>query len=196
MHQRGWIKVDNAQMLIRRNRNRLSRKNNHPRGRQASKGKHYKLPRKNEIPKKALQRYFGFLNYYRNYKPRLSANLVPFFQLLKKDEKVLVTSELIEQFNEIIRDLDRCSQLALRQPLPNRQLVLMTALRQQDMLYSLKTTQTRNSLQSRNPMRLLLMARKLLFLPNSKCRYMRKNFSLYTTLSKNSDIYSGGHPNR
>ena len=37
-----------------------------------------------------------------------------------------MTSELIEQFNEINRDLDRCSQLALRQPLPNRQLVLMT----------------------------------------------------------------------
>ena len=37
-----------------------------------------------------------------------------------------MTSELIEQYNEINRDLDRCSQLALRQPLPNRQLVLMT----------------------------------------------------------------------
>ena len=73
-----------------------------------------------------MQRYLGFLNYYRNYIPRLSEKLVPFFQLLKKDEKVLVTSELIEQFNEINRDLDRCSQLALRQPLPNRQLVLMT----------------------------------------------------------------------
>ena len=76
--------------------------------------------------KKALQSYLGFLNYYRNYIPRLSEKLVPFFQLLKKDEKVLVTSELIEQFIEINRDLDRCSQLALRQPLPNRQLVLMT----------------------------------------------------------------------
>ena len=76
--------------------------------------------------KKALQRYLGFLNYYRNYIQRLSEKLVPFFQLLKKDEKVLVTTELIEQFNEINRDLDRCTQLALRQPLPNRQLVLMT----------------------------------------------------------------------
>ena len=73
-----------------------------------------------------MQRYLGFLNYYKNYIPRLSEKLVPFFQLLKKDEKVLVTSELIEQFNEINRDLDRCSQLALRQPLPNRQLVLVT----------------------------------------------------------------------
>ena len=76
--------------------------------------------------KKALQRYLGFLNCYKNYIPRLSEKLVPFFQLLKKDEKVLVTTELIEQFNEINRDLDRCSQLALRQPLPKRQLVLMT----------------------------------------------------------------------
>ena len=76
--------------------------------------------------KKALQRYLSFLNYYRNYIPRLSEKLVPFFQLLKKDEKVLVTQELVEQFNEINRDLDRCSQLALKQPLPNKQLVLMT----------------------------------------------------------------------
>ena len=148
--------------------------------------------------KKALQRYLGFLHYYRNYIPRLSEKLVPFFQLLKKDEKVLVTSKLIEQFNEINRDLDRCSQLALRQPLPNQQLVLMTdaSFTAAGMLYSLKTIQPRNSLQSRNPMRLLLMARKLLFLPNSKGRYVRKNFSLYITRLKNSDIYSGGHPNR
>ena len=79
-----------------------------------------------EKSKKALQRYLGFLNYYKNYIPRLSKKLVPFFQLLKKDEKVFVTTELVEQFNEINRDLNRCSQLALRQPLPNRQLVLMT----------------------------------------------------------------------
>ena len=41
------LKIDNAQMSFWRNRNRLSGKNNHPRGRQASKRKHYKLPRKN-----------------------------------------------------------------------------------------------------------------------------------------------------
>ena len=76
--------------------------------------------------KKTIQRYLGFLNYYRNYTPRLSEKIVPFFQLLKKDEKVLVTTELVEQFNEINRDLDKCSQLALKQPLPNKQLILMT----------------------------------------------------------------------
>ena len=76
--------------------------------------------------KKALHCYLGFLNNYRNYIPRLSEKLVPFFQLLKKYQKVLVTTELVEQFNEINRDLDKCSQLALKQPLPNKQLVLMT----------------------------------------------------------------------
>ena len=34
-----------------------------------------------------------------------------------------MTQELVEQLNEINRDLDR---LALKQPLPNKQLVLMT----------------------------------------------------------------------
>ena len=81
-----------------------------------------KLPKS----KKALQRYLGFLNYYRNYIPRLSEKLAPFFQLIKKDEKFLVITELVQQFNEINRDLDKCSRLALKQPLPKKQLVLMT----------------------------------------------------------------------
>ena len=37
--------------------------------------------------KKALQRYMGFLNYYRNYIPKLSEKLTPFFKLLTKDPK-------------------------------------------------------------------------------------------------------------
>ena len=35
--------------------------------------------------KKALQRYLGFLNYYRNYVPRLSERLAPFHKMLKSD---------------------------------------------------------------------------------------------------------------
>ena len=76
--------------------------------------------------KKALQRYLGFLNYYRNYIPRLSEKLTPFFKLLTKDEKVLVTPDLLEKFTEINKALDRCCELALKQPLPNKQIALMT----------------------------------------------------------------------
>ena len=67
----------------------------------------------------------GFLNYYRSYIPRLSEKLTLFFKLLTKDEKVLVTPELLEKFTEINKALDRCRELALKQPLPNKQIALM-----------------------------------------------------------------------
>ena len=78
-----------------------------------------KILEKTKFPKskKALQRYLGLLNYYRNYIPRLSEKLTPFFQLLKSDEEVLVTQDIVQQFNAINKkDLDRWCQLALSQP--------------------------------------------------------------------------------
>ena len=90
-----------------------------------------KLLEKLKFPrsKKALQKYIGFLNYYRNYIARLAERLTPFFQLLKSTDtktKIPITSDIMKEFREINEDLDRCCQLALRQPLPGKQLVLMT----------------------------------------------------------------------
>ena len=76
--------------------------------------------------KKALQRYLGFLNYYRNYVPRLSEPLAPFYKMQKSDEKVLVSKELVQQFEEINLALDKCCDLALQQPIANKQIALMT----------------------------------------------------------------------
>ena len=76
--------------------------------------------------KKALQRYLSFLTYYRNYIPRLSEKLTPFSKLLKNDAKVTVTPDLLEQFTDINKALDRCCELALKQPLPNKQKALPT----------------------------------------------------------------------
>ena len=98
------------------------------------------MPRKNKIAKvlekvdfprskKALQRYIGFLNYYRNYIPRLAERLTPFFQLLKTTDtktKIPITPDIMKEFREKNKALHRCCQLALRQPLPGKQLVLMT----------------------------------------------------------------------
>ena len=84
-----------------------------------------KLPRS----KKALQRYIAFLNCYRNYIPRLAERLTPLFQLLKTTDtktKIPITPDLMKEFGEINEALYRCCQLALRQPLPGKQLVLMT----------------------------------------------------------------------
>ena len=79
--------------------------------------------------KKAPQRYIGFLNYCQNYIPRLAERLTPFFQLLKTTDaktKIPITPDIMQEFREINEALDRCCQLALRQPLPGKQLVLMT----------------------------------------------------------------------
>ena len=80
-------------------------------------------------PKKVLQRYIGFLNYYRKYLPRLAERVTPFFQLLKTTDaktKIPITPDIMKEFREINEALDRCRQLALRQPLTGKQLVLMT----------------------------------------------------------------------
>ena len=79
--------------------------------------------------KKALQRYIGFLNYYQNYIPRLAERLTPFFQLLKTTDtktKIPITPDTMKEFREINEALDRCCQLELRQPIPGKDLVLMT----------------------------------------------------------------------
>ena len=84
-----------------------------------------KIPRS----KKALQRYIGFLKYYRNYITRLAERLTPFFQQLKTTDaktKIPITPDIMKEFRELNEALDRCCQLALPQPLPVKQLVLMT----------------------------------------------------------------------
>ena len=77
--------------------------------------------------KKALQTYIGFMNYCRNYVPRLVERLTPFFQLLKTTDakaKIPITPDIMKEFREINKALDRCCQLALCQPIPGKQLVL------------------------------------------------------------------------
>ena len=76
--------------------------------------------------KKALQRYLGFVNYYRNYIPRMAEKLNPFYKLLKAIVPINITSELKETFDSVNKALSDASQLALKQPIPGKQLVLLT----------------------------------------------------------------------
>ena len=77
--------------------------------------------------KKALQRYLvGFVNYYRNYIPRMFEKLNTFCKLLKAEVPINITSELKETFDSVNKALGDACKLALKQPIPGKQLVLMT----------------------------------------------------------------------
>ena len=76
--------------------------------------------------KKALQRYLVFVNYYRNYIPRMAEKLNPFYKLLKTEVPINITSELKETFDSVNKALSDACELALKQPFPGKQLVLMT----------------------------------------------------------------------
>ena len=76
--------------------------------------------------KKALQRYLGFVKYYRNYIPRMAEKLHLFYKLLKTEVPIIITSELKETFDSVNTALSDACELALKQPVPGKQLILMT----------------------------------------------------------------------
>ena len=76
--------------------------------------------------KKALQRYLGFVNYYRNYIPRMVEKLNPFYKWPETEVPINITSELKETFDSINKALSDACELVLKQPIPGNQLVLKT----------------------------------------------------------------------
>ena len=78
--------------------------------------------------KKPLQRYLGFVKYYRKYIPRTAEKLNPFYKLRKTETEVPIniTSELKQTFNSVNNALSDACELALKQLIPGKQLVLMT----------------------------------------------------------------------
>ena len=59
----------------------------------------------------------------------MAERLTPFFQVLKTTDtktKLPITPDIEKEFGETNEALDRCCRLTLRQPLPGKQLVLMT----------------------------------------------------------------------
>ena len=76
--------------------------------------------------KKALKRYLGSVNYYRNYILRMAEKLNPLYKLLKMEVPINITSELKETFHSVNKAFSDACDLALKQPIQGKQLVLMT----------------------------------------------------------------------
>ena len=75
---------------------------------------------------KALQGYLGFVNYYGNYIPRMTEKLNPFYKLLKTEVPINITSKSKETFDSVNKALSDACELASKQHIPGKQLVLMT----------------------------------------------------------------------
>ena len=88
--------------------------------------------------KKALRRYLGFVNYYKIYIPRLAEKLNPFYKLLKAEVPINITSEMKENLDSVNKALSDARKLALKQPTPGQQLVLMTDASFRSAGYALK----------------------------------------------------------
>ena len=70
--------------------------------------------------KKALQRYLGFVNYYKKYILRMAEKLNAFYKLLKTEEPIKITSELKETFGSVNKAPSDACQIALKQPIPGK----------------------------------------------------------------------------
>ena len=81
---------------------------------QARKNQNFLDKLKFSKSKKALQRYLGFVNYYRNYIPRMAEKLNPFYKLLKTEVPINITSELEETFDSVNKSLCDACQIALK----------------------------------------------------------------------------------
>ena len=62
---------------------------------------------------------------YRNCFPRIAEKLNPFYKLLKTEVPINITSELKKTFDSANKALSDACHLAMKQPIPGKQLVLM-----------------------------------------------------------------------
>ena len=143
--------------------------------------------------KKALQRYIGFLNYYQNYIHRLSEQLTPFFKLLKETSEFWVPTNLVEDFTNLNKILDNSCQVALKQPLKNKQLIVMSDASFTAAGYAIMREDDPNQkLQSkRKTYALIALALKRSTQHSRKCQCMRKNSFPYISRLLNLDTLCG-----
>ena len=139
--------------------------------------------------KKTLQWYLGFLNYYRNYIPRLSERLSPFFKLLK----FYIPTNLVEEFTSLIKLLENSCQFALRQPLKDEQIIVMPDASFTAPGYAIMIEDDPNQkLQSKcKTFAPIAFGSKLATQHKQKYQYMRKNSFPYILPSSSLDTSCG-----
>ena len=135
-------------------------------------------------PKKALHRDLGFVDYYRNYNPRMAEKLVPFYKLLITEVLINFMSELKETFDSVNKAHSYACKIALKQPIPGTQLILMTDASFRSAGYALMIEDNpdqKHKIQSNRKTYIPEAFRSKIFSPAQlKCPYIQKKFWQYT----------------
>ena len=74
---------------------------------------------------KALQRYLGFVNFYRSYIPRLADKTCCLQEPTKKDVPFKLKQQQKDAIFENHKSLSKATKVSLKLPLPDEQLVIM-----------------------------------------------------------------------
>ena len=143
--------------------------------------------------KKALQQYLGFLNIYRNYIPRVATKINPFYKLLKTQVPISIISEFKETFDSLNKAVSEACELAMKQPNPAKQLVLMTdaIFRSAGYVLMIEDNPDQKIQSKRKTYAPWRLDRKISPPRNSKCPKVRRIFWQFTWCFFSLDTFSG-----
>ena len=148
--------------------------------------------------KNALQRYLRFVNYHKNYIPRMAEKLNPFYKLLKAGVPINIISELKQTLDSVNKALSDACELALKQPIPGKQLALMAAANFRSAGYALIFEDDPDQkIQSKRKTYAPVAFGSKVFPPHSsRCQITQKSFWQITWLFLSLHAFCGKHQNR
>ena len=118
------------------------------------------------------------MNYCRKFLPRMAEKLNPFYKLLKTEVPINITSDLKETFDSVKTALSDACQLVLKQPIPGKQLVLMTdaSFRSAGSGLMIEGNPDQKKYSKRKTYSRVAFGSKIFSPHNLKCPYTQKNF--------------------
>ena len=127
----------------------------------------------------------------------MAEKLNPFYKLLKIEVPINITSELKETFDSVNKALSDACQLALKQPIPGKQLVLMTDASFRSAGYALMIEDNPDQkIQSKRKTYAPVAFGSKVFSPHSlRCHFTRKNFWQSRWHFLNLRTFCGKHQN-
>ena len=130
MPEVSWPQTQHGRKPFWITRSRFPWTNNNNQGSSPAKAKDRQTPRKNQIPKigestSKIHWIPELLSKLYTWIGRTTHSVLSTAQNYGRQAKIPITPDIMKEFEEKNEALDRCCQLALRVPLPGKQLVLM-----------------------------------------------------------------------